>query len=115
MVDDFDFFDGLLRAQLIFADDRSHGLSDKASFADGQQRMIFYGVSVIGMKPAEIVPREHADDPRLVDGLRGIDGKDLGVRKRAAEELGPGHAFHGHVTRVGGASGHLGQAIAARN
>ncbi len=112
---DFDFVERLLRAQLIFADDRSHRLADKSNLADGQQGVIFYGVAIIRMKRAEIICREHVNDSRLALGLGNVDGENFGVRERAAEQLGPGHAFESNVACVGGASRHLGQAISARN
>jgi len=112
---DFDFVERLLRARLIFADDCSHRLADKSNLADGQQGMIFYGVAIIRMKRAEIICREHVNDSRLALGLGNVDGENFGVRKRAAEQLGPGHAFESNVACVGGASRHLGHAIGARN
>ena len=112
VVSDLDFVERFLGAQLVFGYDRGHRLAHESHFADGQQRMILNGMAVVGMQSAEIISGENVDDSGLAPGLGGVYGENLGMRKRAAQKFGPGHAFESNVAGVSGASRHLGHTIA---
>src|SRR5207302_9109618 len=110
-----DFFQRLLRAQLLFADDCSYRLADESNLADGQQGMILHGMAIVRAKRAEIISRDYVNDSRLALCFGNVDRENLGVRKRAAQKLGPGHSFESNVACVGGASSDLGHPICTRN
>src|SRR3990167_5481561 len=76
--------------------------------------MVFYRVTVIGIQSLQVVTRNHAIDTRSRRGPQRVDGNNLRVGVRAAQDLGVGHADEFKVGDIGGFAGDFNPAVAAR-
>ncbi len=112
---DVDFSQRFLRGEFVLGDDGRDRFADEADLADGDQRMIFHAVSVIGAQAFEVVAGQHIDHAGLGLGGGGVNGKNSRARKRAAKNFCPGHVLDDHVTGVDGAAGYFGNAVSAGN
>ena len=101
--------------EFVFGDDGRDRLADEADLADGDQRMVFHAVAVVGAEAFQVVAGQHVDHAGLGFGGGGVDGKNSCAREGAAQNFCPGHVLDDHVTRVDGAAGHFRDAVAARN
>ena len=109
---------GLTGCQLILGHDADHGLAGVAHDAVGQDGVVRQGVAVIQVDVAaglEVPGGHHRDHAGHGPGPAGVDRANPGVRVWAAEHARPGHAGDGHVRRVAGGAGDLGDSVAPRD
>lgn len=111
LVLDLDLGGGAARGLRVVGGDEGHGLAVVAYDAVGEDRGVLDLQTVVPHIGRQVVVGEYGVDAGLGERLRGVDGDDLGVRDRGAQDLAPQHVLVPHVGGVRELAGDLEGAV----
>lgn len=99
--------------RVVGGDDRD-GLAVVADLAVGEDRGVADLQAVVAHLGRQVVVRHDGVDTGCGEGLGRVDGDDLGVGERGAQDLAPEHVLVPHVGRVRELTGDLEGAVRAQ-